>query len=33
MSCRQIGFTARDFAELSLPELYLRLCLACAKEK
>jgi len=28
MALRGAGFTQADFAELSLPELYLRYCLA-----
>lgn len=28
MSCRTLGFNAMDFSQLTLPELYLRLCVA-----
>jgi len=28
MTLRSLGFSAQDFASLSLPELYLRLCIA-----
>jgi hypothetical protein len=32
MSCRKLGFAAPDFDAMTMPELYLRLCLACEKE-
>lgn len=31
MMMRKLGFTTEDFANLTLPELYLRLCLTSMK--
>jgi hypothetical protein len=32
MNCRKLGFAAVDFDSMTMPELYLRLCLVCEKE-
>jgi len=32
MNCRKLGFAASDFDSMTMPELYLRLCLACERE-
>lgn len=33
MSLREIGFGAGDFEKLTLPELYLRFCIAHRRQK
>jgi hypothetical protein len=33
MTLRSLGFTHADFATLSLPELYLRFCIAHSRQK
>lgn len=33
MTLREIGFGAGDFDKLSLPELYLRFCIAHKRQK
>jgi hypothetical protein len=33
MTCRSLGFNTIDFDRLTLPELYLRLCVAAQDSK
>jgi len=33
MTLRSLGFTAADFSSLTLPELYLRLCIATQRAR